>query len=84
MLQYAAPVLVLSALGRLLYGLVPRWTVLAWAPLAFAAVVMLFGDLFGLPQWLQDVSPFEHLPMVPAEELLLGAGARRCRRWRWS
>jgi len=65
--QYAAPVLVLSGLGRLLYGVVPRWTVLAWAPLAFTTVVMLFGDLFGLPQWLQDLSPFEHLPMVPAE-----------------
>jgi ABC-2 type transport system permease protein len=62
-LQYAAPVLVLSALARLLYGVVPRWTVLAWAPLALAAVVMLFGDLFQVPQWLQDVSPFEHLPM---------------------
>ena len=65
--QYVAPVLVLSAVGRLLYGLAPRWTVLAWAPLAFAAVVMLFGDLFRLPQWLQDLSPFEHLPMVPAQ-----------------
>ena len=42
------------------------------APLAFAAVVMLFGDLFRLPQWLQDVSPFEHVPMVPAETFSWG------------
>lgn len=67
-LQYVAPVLVLSGVARLLFGLLPRWMVLAWAPLAVAAVVMLFGDLFRLPQWLQDVSPFEHLPMVPAED----------------
>jgi ABC-2 type transport system permease protein len=71
-LQYVAPVLVLSALGRLLYGLVPRWAALAWAPLAFAAVVMLFGDLFRLPQWLQGLSPFEHLPLVPAEDFAWG------------
>ncbi len=66
-LGYVAPVLVLSALGRLLYGLSPRLGVLAWLSLAFAVVVMLFGDLFRLPQWLQDLSPFEHLALVPAE-----------------
>ncbi|MFC6344943.1 hypothetical protein ACFP8W_23375, partial [Nocardioides hankookensis] len=70
--QYVAPVLVLSGLGRVLYGVAPRWTVLAWAPLAYAAVVMLFGDLFRLPQWLQDVSPFEHVAMVPAEDVTWG------------
>ncbi|MGB0099356.1 MAG: polyketide antibiotic transporter [Nocardioides sp.] len=66
--QYAPAVLVLSGLTRLLFGVLPRWTVLAWAPLALVVVVMLFGDLFQLPQWLQDVSPFEHVPMVPAQD----------------
>jgi polyether ionophore transport system permease protein len=70
--QYAGPVLVLSGVARVLFGVLPRWTVLAWVPLAFCAVVMLFGDLFQLPQWLQDVSPFEHLPMVPAEDFSWG------------
>jgi ABC-2 type transport system permease protein len=71
-LQYVGPVLVLSGVARLLYGVLPRWSVLAWVPLVFAAVVMLFGELFGLPQWLQGVSPFEHLPMVPAEAFSWG------------
>jgi len=31
------------------------------------SVVMLFGDLLKLPQWFQDLSPFEHLALVPAE-----------------
>ena len=70
--QYVAPVLVLSAVARLLFGLLPRWMVLAWAPLALAAVVMLFGDLFGLPDWVQGLSPFEHLPAVPAEDFAWG------------
>jgi len=70
--QYVGPVLVLSGLARVMFGCLPRWTVLAWVPLAFAVVVMLFGDLFQLPQWLQDVSPFEHLPMVPAEDFAWG------------
>jgi ABC-2 type transport system permease protein len=66
-LAYAAPVLALSAIARLLFGVAPRLMVLAWLPLAFVAVVMLFGDILQLPQWLQDVSPFEHLALVPAE-----------------
>lgn len=65
---YCAPVLVLSAFAFLLYGVAPRAAWLAWLALVFAVVVMLFGALFRLPQWLQDVSPFEHLALVPAEE----------------
>ena len=66
-LTYVAPVLVLSGLARLLVGAVPRWASLAWLPLVLASVVMLFGDLLKLPQWFQDLSPFEHLALVPAE-----------------
>lgn len=67
-LQYLPPVLMLSAVARLLYGVVPRGLVLAWLPLVLAAVVLIFGDLLQIPQWLQDVSPFEHLALVPAQD----------------
>jgi ABC-2 type transport system permease protein len=66
-LPWAAPVLVLAALARLLHGLSPRLAPLAWLALVFAFVVMLFGELFEMPQWLQDVSPFEHPAAVPLE-----------------
>ncbi len=68
LLSYVAPVLVLSGVARLLVGVNPRLGVLAWLPLGLAFVVMFFGDLLGLPQWLQDLSPFEHLALVPAED----------------
>lgn len=61
--------LVLSGVARLLYGLAPRLMVLAWLPLALAVVVMLFGDLWSIPQWVQDISPFEHLALVPAQQV---------------
>ena len=32
---------------------------------------MLFGDLFQIPQWLQDISPFEHLALVPLQDFRL-------------
>ncbi|HCB07093.1 MAG TPA: ABC transporter permease [Nocardioides bacterium] len=67
-MTFAPAVLVLSGLARLLYGVVPRAAPLAWAALLLAWVVLLFGDVFDLPQWLQDLSPFEHLALVPLQD----------------
>lgn len=67
-LSYVAPVLVLAAVARLLYGLVPRLTSLAWLALAFCVVVMLFAEAFRFPQWVRDLSPFDQLARVPAED----------------
>lgn len=69
LLQYAPAVLVLSGVARLLYGVAPRLMVAAWLPLVLAAVVMLFGELLSIPQWVQDLSPFEHLALVPAQDV---------------
>ena len=82
-LAHAAPVLLLASLALLLAALSPRLAVLAWLPLVLSVVVTLFAEVFQLPQWVQDLSPFEHLALVPAEPfawtpvlgLLLLAGA---------
>ena len=66
-LSYAAPVLVMASLALLLAALSPRLAALAWLPLVLSVVVMLFAEVFQLPQWVQDLSPFEHLALVPAE-----------------
>ncbi|KQV62955.1 hypothetical protein ASC64_17895 [Nocardioides sp. Root122] len=66
-LPYLAPVLVLSGLARLLYGIAPRLASLSWAGLVFAVVVMLFGQVLQIPEAVQDLSPFHHLALVPAE-----------------
>jgi len=67
-LSYAAPVLLLGTFTLLLYGVRARLASLAWLLLGFCVVVMLFGEVLRLPQWLQDLSPFEHLALVPAED----------------
>ncbi|MEO6509753.1 MAG: polyketide antibiotic transporter [Nocardioides sp.] len=67
MLAQLPAVLVLSGLARLAYGVAPRWATLAWLGLAWAVVVLLFGELWQLPQWARDVSPFAHLALAPGE-----------------
>ena len=51
-----------------LFGLLPRWSgPLAWAALAVALVMGQLGSLLDLPQWALNLSPFTHVPRVPAE-----------------
>jgi ABC-2 type transport system permease protein len=58
--------LVLGGVAAALFGVLPRWAMAAWAGLAVAVVVGLFAELMGLPDAVRDVSPFTHVPAVPA------------------
>ncbi|MEC3916694.1 ABC transporter permease [Nocardia sp. CDC160] len=48
-----------------LFGLLPRFTTVAWGLLSAAVAVFLLGSLSGSPQWFRDLNPFEHAPKVP-------------------
>ncbi|QZY27603.1 ABC transporter permease [Nocardioides coralli] len=61
-------VLALAGLTRLLYGIRPRLATAGWLGLAFVAVVLLLGEVLRFPDWLRDVSPFEHLALQPVAE----------------
>jgi ABC-2 type transport system permease protein len=65
---FAPAVLVLSGVARLLYGLVPRASTAAWLGLLVSWIVLLFGDVFDLPEWVQGLSPFEHLALLPLQD----------------
>ncbi|MEV4411327.1 anibiotic ABC transporter [Catellatospora sp. NPDC049609] len=59
--------LVVAGFVVLAFGALPRLTVgLAWAALVVSIACGLLGDLFGLPQLVRDVSPFTHVPAIPA------------------
>lgn len=66
-LSLTPAVLVLSGFARLVHGTLPRAVLLSWLALLLACVVLFFGELLQLPQWFQDLSPFEHLALVPLE-----------------
>ena len=47
-----------------LFGFLPRASVAAWALLAAALIIAMFGTLLGLPSWVMDLSPFQQIPEV--------------------
>lgn len=62
-------VLVLVGVAVALTGWLPRLTVVAWAGVSVAFVVGWLGALLELPGWARGLSPFEHLPVVPIEDV---------------
>ena len=49
---------------------IPRWAVaVSWVALAGSLVMGQLGALLDLPQWLLNISPFTHVPAVPAADV---------------
>jgi ABC-2 type transport system permease protein len=64
---YAPAVWTIVGAAAALFGLLPRAAALGWALLAAAAFLLLLGRTVQLPDWTIELSPFEHVPQVPAE-----------------
>ncbi len=60
---------VLAASALLLHGVQPRWSLASWAMVAWAFVAAMFGGLLELPQWALNLSPFQHVPALPAASM---------------
>ncbi|GFG67305.1 ABC transporter permease [Mycobacterium kubicae] len=61
----------LSAVTLALFGLVPRFTPIAWGLLVGFIALYLLGSLSGFPQWLLDLEPFAHTPRVGADDFTM-------------
>ncbi|MGA2514797.1 MAG: ABC transporter permease [Candidatus Limnocylindrales bacterium] len=68
-LVYVPAMWIMVGLAIALDGWVPRWVGVSWAILAACVVVGFLGAVLGLPRWLQDLSPFERVPQLPAASL---------------
>lgn len=67
-LTYLPAVALTVGVGVALFGWLPRATALVWTPVIFAVVVMYFGGLLDFPSWLINISPFSHIPQLPAAQ----------------
>ena len=58
-------VFVLLGVAALVCAVLPRSTIwLSWVILILAVAAGQFGGLLGLPDWVRDISPFSHTPIV--------------------
>jgi len=71
-IAYVPALWVVAAVAFALFGLAPRATSLAWGALGLFIVIGFFGQLLELPEWLIDLSPFQHVPSMPAEGFSAG------------
>ena len=55
----------LVAVTVALFGLVPRFTPVAWGVLVAFIALYLLGSLAGLPHWLINLQPFTHAQRTP-------------------
>jgi ABC-2 type transport system permease protein len=63
---------VLGGFALALFGLAPRAAAAAWAPLVYCFTTAMLGPLLGLPGWMEDLSPYAHVPALPADDLAAG------------
>jgi ABC-2 type transport system permease protein len=56
---------VIASISLAVFGWVPRLTTAVWGLLVVFIALGEFGVLWGAPQWLMELSPFQHSPLLP-------------------
>lgn len=59
-------VLVIGGVTSAIIGAVPKFAPVSWGVLGLAALLGPLGDLLGLPGTIRDLSPYAHVPALPA------------------
>jgi len=73
-LVFVPAIAVVAAVVALLFGGLPAWSAgLSWGVLALCLIFGLLGPLLGLPDAIRDLSPFAHVPAVPAAEVTVAS-----------
>ena len=62
---------VITGASMALYGMSPHLASLSWGVLAFCLILGQLGAILQFPQWSLNLSPFSHIPMIPAEDFVV-------------
>ncbi|WP_314175758.1 ABC transporter permease [Streptomyces winkii] len=68
-LAYAPALWVTAGVAALLFGWLPRATAVAWIVPVYAFLVGYLGQILQFPDWMNDLSPFGHVPQLPAKDM---------------
>lgn len=63
---YLPAIWVIVAVALLLFAVAPRLTSLAWALVVGLVLVTEIGAMLTWPSWIMNLSPFTHIPRLPA------------------
>ncbi|WMC93741.1 ABC transporter permease [Kineothrix sp. MB12-C1] len=67
-LVYLPALWIMLGLCVLFIGVFPKITSLVWAVFSFSFIMMYFGRLLDIPEWVHKLSPFGNIPQLPVEE----------------
>ncbi|GAA2084151.1 ABC transporter membrane-spanning protein [Streptomyces albiaxialis] len=68
-LAYAPALWVTGGVAAVLFAWVPRAGAVAWIVPIYGFVTGYLGQLFDFPGWMKNLSPFGHVPQLPAEDM---------------
>lgn len=66
---YLPAMWIMIGLAALLIGVAPKLSGIVWAYLTYSFFVVYLGGLLQLPEWMSTLSPYNHIPKVPVEEI---------------
>ncbi|MFG3253765.1 ABC transporter permease [Streptomyces sp. NPDC048172] len=66
-LAYAPALWVTGGLAALLYGWAPKAAPAVWIVPVYGFATGYLGQLFDFPGWMKNLSPFGHVPQLPAD-----------------
>ncbi|GAA3966897.1 ABC transporter membrane-spanning protein [Streptomyces marokkonensis] len=68
-LAYAPALWVTAGVAVVLFGWFPRASAAAWIVPVYAFVVGYLGQILQFPDWMNNLSPFGHVPRLPAADM---------------
>jgi polyether ionophore transport system permease protein len=60
---------VVTGVAVLVFGFVPKYATASWSVASLSLALTLYGPILRLPQAVQDISPFTHIPKLPSATL---------------
>lgn len=70
-LAFIPAIWLILAVAGLAYGLLPGAVGVAWVLVVYSFLMGFFAPLWDLPQWVHNLSPFEHIPGIPVDDFVL-------------
>jgi ABC-2 type transport system permease protein len=64
--------LVFAGISLALYGISLKWAPVVWALFVWELVAGMLQSVLNLPDWVLNLSPFQHVPALPAASMSWG------------